>query len=152
MKITLAAARVTVIAAVLIGFMEGRASAATATPVPGVSIIVKRQGPLFMGQPPKSIAMVSNQAGRFGSADANLGPGKWLLSVKFPKKASGTGRSSIKLDGRPMDNGQGVAVFTVSVTLGTGEPEPLEIEIPKGGGIIRGIVTRADEPTKGGTP
>ena len=41
MKITFAAAKVAVIAAVLLGLMEGRASASS-EPIPGIDIIVRK--------------------------------------------------------------------------------------------------------------
>ena len=136
MKITIAAARVAVIAAALLGLMEGSASA-TSNPIPGVDIIVRSD----KGPPFQTARTTTDNAGNFSSA--NLEPGKHLLSVKLPKAGS-PGRSSIKLTGRSME--KGVAVFTVSITLGAGQPEPLAIEIPKGGGKIVGKATTADAP------
>ena len=141
MKIKNAAAKVAVIAAVLLGLMVGRASA-THEPIPGIDIIVRKT--------PGGLAMhaTTDKSGKF--AFNNLGVGTYELSVNVPQtKASiNTSRGNIKHTSRIAENG--VEVCNVSVTLGTGRPEPVTIEIRKDGGKITGTVVRADAATKSG--
>ena len=140
MKTTLAAAKVAFIAAVLLGLMQGRASAA-GTPIQGIPVGLDHD-------PGGSIAAktTTGEDGKF--VFANLKAGKYKLSVNVPQtKASiSTSRSNIK----HLPKEKGADVVEVSVTLGTGRPEPVEIKITKDGGKITGVVTRADAPTKSG--
>jgi hypothetical protein len=133
MKITHAAAKVAVIAAVLLGLLEGSASA-TNDPIPGVDIIVRKN--------PGGIVThaTTDKAGNF--AFNNLAVGTYQLQVTVPQtKAISTSRSNIKKPGRTMENG--VEVFNVSVMAGTGQPAPVEIVINKPGGKIVGKVQSA---------
>ena len=142
MKTTLAAAKVAFIAAVLLGLMQGRASAA-GTPIQGIPVGLDHD-------PGGSIAAktTTGEDGKF--VFANLKAGKYKLSVNVPQtKASiSTSRSNIKHTSRIAENG--VEVCNVSITLGTGRPEPVTIELTKDGGKITGMVVRADAPTKSG--
>ena len=134
MKIKNAAAKVAVIAAVLLGLMEGRASAAS-DPIPGIDIIVRKT--------PGGLAMhaTTDKSGKF--AFDNLKAGTYELSVNVPqtKGSISTSRSNIKHTSRIAENG--VEVCNVSVTLGTGRPEPVKITITKDGGKITGDANTA---------
>ena len=134
MKITHAAAKVAVIAAVLLGLMEGRASAAS-DPIPGIDIIVRKH--------PDSGGSVmhatTDKSGKF--AFDNLKAGTYELSVNVPqtKSSINTSRSNIKHTLSTTASG-----VEVSVALGTGQPAPVEIKITKDGGKITGIVVDGD--------
>jgi hypothetical protein len=140
MTIRLAAATVAVIATVILGLLGGSASIAQSinNPIPGVDIIVKK----IPGGNPKPAT--TGKDGKF--VFANLGAGKYLLSVKMPqtKALINTTHSNIRHPGRSMENG--VEVFNVSIELGREQPAPVEIEITKNGGKIIGTVTRAETP------
>ncbi len=137
MKITHAAAKVAVIAAVFLGLREGSASAPN--PIPGIDIIVQKK--------PDGRAMhaATDKAGRF--AFDNLEAGTYQLQATVPQTKAPiiTTRSNIK---RPTLRMEGaVEVFNVSVMAGTGRPAPVEIAITKPGGKIVGTVERAESGT-----
>ena len=138
MKITHAAAKVAVIVTVLLGLLGGSAAAAT-NPIPGVDVVVrKKPGGKAMQAP-------SDSGGKF--VFNNLPAGKYELSVTMPqtRAAVNTSRSNIKHPNLRVENGTQVA--DVAITLGTGQPEPVEIEITKDGGNITGTVARAEATT-----
>ena len=138
MKITHAAAKVAVIAAVLLGFSAGDAWAGT-EPVPGVDVVVHSH--------PSKITKTatSDSGGKF--VFNNLPAGKYELSVTMPqtRAAVNTSRSNIRHPNLRVVDGAEVA--DVAITLGTGQPEPVEIEITKDGGKITGTVARAEAAT-----
>ena len=130
MKITHAAAKVAVIAAVLLGLMEGRASAIS-DPIPGIDIIVRKT--------PGSVAVhaTTDKSGKF--AFDNLKAGTYELQVVVPQTKSSISTSRSNIKHTLSTTASGVEVFNVSVTLGTGQPAPVEIKITKDGGKIAGV-------------
>ena len=142
MKITFAAARVAVIAAVFLGLFVGSASFAGANdPIVGVGIgLGKRPNP-------NAFHATTDKAGRF--VFDNLSRGTYTLEVAAPEMRAyiNTTRSNIKHLGISTMNG--VQVANVSVELGTGTASA-EIEITATKGKITGTVTRAAAPKEGG--
>ncbi|MDD5544967.1 MAG: carboxypeptidase-like regulatory domain-containing protein [Acidobacteriia bacterium] len=140
MKITLAAARSAIMAAVFLCLMVGSATASN-DPIPGIDIVVKRH------PSGKAIQARTDNGGRF--VFDNLEAGQYILSVNPPqtKTLVNTSHSNIRRPGISMLNG--VQVVNVSVELGA-EPASVEIEITKSGGKIAGVVTRATAPAGGG--
>ena len=141
MKITHAAAKVAVLAAVFLGLVEGGALA-TNEPIPGIDIIVKKN--------PGGIVThaTTDKAGKFSFN--NLAVGTYELQVTVPqtKSTTNTSRSNIKKPGRTVQNGS--EVFDVAVTAGTGQPAPVTIVIAKEGGKITGAVTGGGETKEPG--
>ena len=135
MKIKNVAAKVAVIAAVLLGLLQGRASAAS-NPIPGIDIIVRKN--------PGSVSLTatSDKSGHF--AFANLKAGKYKLSVNVPR----TTAAITCIISSYSTSGDEESTDTVRVT--PGRPASVEIKIPKDGGKITGTVVRADAPTKSG--
>ena len=159
MKITFAAARVAVIAAVFLGLFVGSASFAGANdPIVGVGIgLGKRPNP-------NAFHATTDKAGRF--VFDNLSRGTYTLEVAAPERRASinttntlevaapemrayinTTRSNIKHLGISTMNG--VQVANVSVEMGTGTASA-EIEITATKGRITGTVTRAAAPKEGG--
>ncbi len=137
MKIKLATATVAIIAAVILGLLGGSAQAID-NPIPGVDIIVKKH--------PGGVAIhaMTDKDGKF--VFTNLAAGTYQLSVKMPQTRAliNISHSNIRHPGRSMENG--VEVVNVSIELGKEQPAPVEIEITKNGGTIKGMVTRAETP------
>ena len=134
MKIKHAAAKVAVIAAVLLGLMEGSAPAVS-DPIPGIDIIVRKT--------PGSeiIKATTDKAGHF--AFNNLGVGTYELQVvmRQTKASINTSRSNIKHTSRTVENG--VEVHSVLIALGTERPGTVKITITKDGGKITGDANTA---------
>lgn len=139
MKLTHTAAKAAVIAAILLGLFQAGASAAI-EPIPGVDVIVKKD------PGGKAIKATTDKAGTF--VFANLEAGKYVLTVTPPqtKLLVNTTHSNIRHHGITMV--KGVEVASVSVTLGAGAPEPVEIVFTKSGGKIAGTVVVVVEKTE----
>ena len=138
MKITHAAAKVAVFAAVFLGLLAGSSSAAE-DPIPGVDVVVRKK------PGGKAMPTTSDSGGKF--VFNNLSAGKYELSVTMPQTRAliNTSRSNIRHPNLRVVDGAEVA--DVAITLGTGQPEPVEIEITKDGGKITGTVARAEAAT-----
>ena len=135
MKIKNAAAKVAVIAAVLLGLMAGRASA-THEPIPGIDIIVRKNPP-----GPLALHATTDKAGHF--AFNNLGVGTYELEVvrRQMKASISTSRTNIKHT--LSTTASGGEVHSVLVELGTERPGTVKITINKDGGKITGDVNSA---------